>query len=191
MAAGGHDVDRCAVHPGRPAADGCPVCARPRCAQDAAQWPRGGCAACEGVRPQGSTRRAVTRETILGAAAASHVAAVFAGAVASQYVEVSVFGLLVPVGVGIGIGAAAEAGARGARGWAIRLVAVAYSLVAVGAGFRFEPGGVGPLDLGQVQDVLAPYACAAVGAWLWTVPPRKPRAAATEVPEASDQTQPG
>jgi hypothetical protein len=109
----------------------------------------------------------------VGAAAACHVAAVFAGAVSSQYVDVSIFGLLVPVGVGIGIGAAAEAGARGARGWAIRLVAVGYALVAIGAGLRFEPGGVGPLDLTEVKVVLGPYLAAAVGAWLWTVPPRR------------------
>jgi hypothetical protein len=182
---GGHDGDRCAVHPGRPAVDECPVCDRPRCSADAAAWPDGGCAACEGVRPQPPTRRAVTRETIVGAAAASHVAAVFAGAVSSQYVQVSLFGLLVPVGVGIGIGAAAEAGARGARGWAIRAVAVVYALIAVGAGFRFEPGGVGPLDLGEIKDVLGPYVCAAVGAWLWTVPPRKHKARTTS--EAPDE----
>jgi hypothetical protein len=164
--------DRCAVHPGRPAADACPVCERWRCEADRRLAPGGGCLACEG-RAAESRVKPVTRRSVVGAAAACHPVAVFFGAVSSQYVEVRWFEVLVPAGVGIGLGAVAEAGARGARGWWIRGVAVGYALLAAALGFRVEPSGLEPWDLRAVPAYLA----AAVGAWLWTVPPKPKRPA--------------
>lgn len=161
---------RCAVHPARPAFDTCPVCARPRCAADADEAPGGGCVACRGSdRPVGRPRP--QRRDILAAAVSCHLAALAGGAVASQYVDVTFFDVIVPAGIGIVCGAVAEAAARGTRGSELRVVAVLYAVVGAVAAVRFVPG---PQSLVTPLAATWPgYAAAAAGAWLWTAPPRR------------------
>lgn len=175
-------AERCAVHPGRPAADRCPVCARPRCAADTVLGRA--CAVCGGqdlgARP---SRPPLDLGAVCGAAAAAHLTAVASGFVGQEYVEVRYFSLLVPAGVGILCAIAAEHGARGARGLVVRVVAAAYAVLSAGLAFHLE-GSVGLLT--PVGTVLPPYVAAAAGAWLWTQPPsqRRRRAAPDSAADA-------
>jgi hypothetical protein len=163
--------ERCAVHPSHPAYDRCPVCDRPRCSADIGERP--GCGACGGA-PRSTGRPPLTLRGVVGAAVACSLVWPLAGAIASQYVEVAWFSTLVPAVAGVGCGLAAPAGARGARGWPLPLVAVFYALVATAYGYEFEPAGVEP---GDVKTTGLPYLTALVGAawaYVWSGPP-KPR----------------
>lgn len=173
------DALRCAVHPGSPSYDACPVCARPRCAADAAAAPGGGCVACQGVRTRGGPPP-LDPESLVRAAVMCGLVAPLAGLIASEYIGAGIVGVIVPFFVGIVLGIVAEAGARKRRGRALRLLAVLYSVVALatgldyplalGSAFRFgataEAGGV-PYPIVPVS-----YAMAALGAWVWTAPPK-------------------
>lgn len=159
---------RCAVHPGRPAADGCPVCARPRCAADAAAAPGGGCLVCEGRSSATPARPPTGPRAVVGAGVLAHLTAVGSGFVGQQYVEVRYFSLLVPAGVGILCAIAAERGAAGARGLPVRVVAVAYAVLSTAFAFVLE-GSAGLVS--PAGTVIPPYIAAAAGAWLWTQPP--------------------
>ena len=169
---------RCAVHPARPAADTCPVCGRPRCDRDAAAS-SGGCLACAGTAvpaKEARARRAVpTDEGVIRAALAVLPISLLGGAISSEYVGTDVFGIVTPFLVGVACGAAAVAAAgavprpEGLR--VVRLVGLLYALIATGYGFRFVVGGEDPFA--PAGDRIWPYAAAAAGAWLWTIPPKR------------------
>jgi hypothetical protein len=160
---------RCAVHPGLPALDTCPVCARPRCAADSAAAPGGGCLACEGRRGRQGPPPLDLR-ALVGAACLSGLVAVPAGLVASEYVGAGFVGWVVPVFTGIVVSIAAEAGAGKRRGRALRLLAAGYSVLAVALGLGDARASGSPFT--PIPRVLALYALAAFGSWLWTAPPR-------------------
>jgi hypothetical protein len=160
---------RCAVHPGLPAHDTCPVCARPRCAADATAAPGGGCLACEGRRGRPGPPPLDLR-ALVGAACLAGLVAVPAGKVASEYVGAGLVGWVVPVFTGIVVSIAAEAGAGKRRGRALRLVAAVYSVLAVAVGLADSRAAGSPFS--PVWLVLRLYGLAALGSWLWTAPPR-------------------
>lgn len=162
---------RCGVHPVRRAVDLCPVCARPRCAADAAEAPGGGCPACGGstggpVRPPAPLRERLVR----GALAAQGVA-VLGGVVAAEYVQAPLFEYLTPFVVGVLTAAGAQAAAGAARSgpdaMRIRLLSVVYALLGVALGFVLEKS-TGPFE----SSTLLPYAASVVGVLIWTLPPK-------------------
>lgn len=171
------DSLRCAVHPGSPSYDTCPVCSRPRCAADAELAPGGGCLACEGARPRKGPPPLDLR-ALAGAGVVCGLAAPLAGLISSEYVGAGFVGYIVPFFVGIVMGIAAEAGARVKRGRALRILAAFYAVLAVATGLDH------PLALGNafalepdwwitpIPRTLVLYAGAAAGAWVWTAPPR-------------------
>ena len=165
---------RCAVHPARPAADDCPVCGRPRCAPDAAAAPGGGCVACQG-RSDAAGPPPVDLRALAGAAVAAHLTSIVGGVVCSEYVDVTFFEIVVPAVLGIACGAAAEFGARRARGWQLRALAVLYALLGTALAYVAVPGPGSPFT--PLADVVPSYAGAVLGAWLWTAPPRRRRPA--------------
>lgn len=179
MSPAGSAVRRCAAHPGRPAVDECPVCNAPRCGNDAAAAPGGGCLACQGEAAADAVRpgEVPLREGLVRAALAALPVAVAGGAVTSEYVGTGLFGIVTPFLVGVVCGAVAVAAAgrvprpRGLA--AVRLVGVLLALIATAYGFRFVVGGEDPF--GPAGSRIGPYAAAAAGAWLWTVPPRRHR----------------
>ncbi|MDP3714285.1 MAG: hypothetical protein Q8R60_17565 [Mycobacteriales bacterium] len=169
-------TSRCAVHPGRPASDSCPVCARPRCRADAQLSPGGGCVACRGdlaapptppLPPDG--------ERLVRAALAATVAALAGGVVASEYVEAPYFAYLAPLIVGLLVAAAATRAARtdgtGLLGGRVRAISIAYALVGCAFGFLTQPGTPSPFD--DLGGKLLPYLCSVAGAVLWCLPPRR------------------
>lgn len=176
--------NRCAVHPGRPATDSCPVCQRPRCRADALAAPGGGCLGCGGdpaALPSGAPRapgRGADRpdgERLVRAALAANAAALVGGVVASEYVGAPYFAYLAPLIVGLLVAAAATRAARtdgtGVIGGRVRMLAVAYAVVGCALGFLFQPGT--PSSFADLGDKVLPYLCAAAGAVLWCLPPRR------------------
>jgi hypothetical protein len=160
---------RCAVHPGLPATDACPVCARPRCAADAAAAPGGGCLACEGRRTR-SGPPPLDLRALVGAGCLAGLVAGPAGLVSSEYVGAGFVGYVVAVFTGIVVSIAAEAGAGKRRGRALRLLAAFYAVLAVALGLGDPRAAGSPFT--PVGRVLVLYALAALGSWLWTAPPR-------------------
>ena len=169
MTAEDADALRCAVHPGSPSYDTCPVCARPRCAADAELAPGGGCLACQGTRKRKGPPP-LDLAGIAGAGVVCGLVAPIAGLISSEYVEAGFVGWLVPFFVGIVLGIAAEAGARAKRGRALRIMAALYAVLAVAIGLD-QPLASGT-PFAPMPGVLALYPLAALGAWLWTAPPR-------------------
>ena len=159
---------RCAVHPSLPSVDSCPVCDRARCAADAALAPGGGCLACEGSRATRPGPPPLELRGLVGAACVSGIVAVPVGFLASQYVGAGAVGWAVPAITGIVVAIAAEAGAAKQRGPALRYVAMLYSVLAVAVGLH------DPRAAGSIVGLrpLAYYVLAALGAYLWTMPPR-------------------
>lgn len=165
----GQDL-RCAVHPGRPAADRCPVCARPRCAADAAA--RGaGCPACARPAAAVPARPAPPLERLVRGTLAALGAALLGGLVAAQYVGAGLFSYLTPLVVGVLCGASAQAAAGGSRRGAtavrVRAAAAACAVLGAGLGLLLE-GSAHPLS----APAAVPAVLAAAGALLWTAPPR-------------------
>ena len=168
---------RCAVHPGRPAVDACPVCGRPRCGADVAAVTVG-CLGCSGevsapaqtVRPPGDLERLV-RGTL-----AAYAVALLGAPIGSEYVGATVFEYLGPFVVGMICGGAATRAAqtngRGQIGTAVRGVSAAVALLGVAFSFVLEKSQD---VLSLSPDVLLPYAAAVAGALLWTLPPRAAR----------------
>lgn len=170
--------ERCAVHPARPAVDLCPVCGAPRCGNDAAAAPGGGCLACQGGAAAATPVAEVPfAEGLIRAALAALPVAVVGGAVTSEYVGTGAFAVITPFLLGVACGAASIAAAgrvsrpAGLR-W-VRLVGVLFALIGTAYGYRFVVGGEDPF--GPAGSRIGPYVAAAVGAWLWTVPPRRRR----------------
>lgn len=161
---------RCAVHPVRPAVDACPVCRRPRCGPDVALAPGGGCLVCEGAAPR-SRSGASGGERLVRAALGVTPVALLGGLVAAQYVGAELFAYLTPAVVGVLCGAAAQAAAGGPRrgdvAVGVRAVACLYAVLGIALGFVLEQS-VDPLE----PATLVPYACALLGAFLWTLPPK-------------------
>ena len=162
---------RCAVHPLRRAVDACPVCARPRCAGDAAEAPGGGCSACGGRSSTAAPSGPDAREQLVRAALAAYAVALLGGVVAAEYVGAQLFAYLTPFVVGVLTAAAAAAASAAPRtgpvAARVRLVAVAYAVLGVALGFVLE-GSQGAL----AGRSLLPYAAAVLGVVVWTLPPR-------------------
>ncbi|MHB2022974.1 MAG: hypothetical protein ACYCO3_06565 [Mycobacteriales bacterium] len=114
-------------------------------------------------------------EALARAALAALPVALAGAAVTSEYVGAAVFSILTPALLGIACGAASTRAARVPAGsWrhrAVRAVAVLYALIGTGYGFRFVIGHPSPFS--PAGQVLPPYLAAALGAWLWTWPPRR------------------
>ena len=142
-----------------------------------------GCLACEGKAAPAKevlARRPVpTGEGVIRAALAVLPVSLLGGAIASEYVGTDVFGIVTPFLVGVACGAVAVAAAGAVRRpeglRAVRLVGLLYALIATGYGFRFVVGGEDPFA--PAGDRIWPYAAAAAGAWLWTIPPKRRRSA--------------
>src|SRR4051812_11258780 len=98
-----------------------------------------------------------------------------AGVIGSQQVDVHVLSLLAPAFAGAICGElmtrAADTDGRGRFGTVVRLLAVLYAVLAAAYAIRFVPGPDSVLR--PAGRVLPPYAAAAAGAWLWTIPPRR------------------
>ena len=169
---------RCAVHPGRPAVDACPVCGRPRCAADAVAPD---CAVCRtrAPRPDRVRRTARDRELLVRAALASNAVAVAMGYVVAEYVQAEGFQYAAPVILGLMCGWAATSAAGspgpGVLANRVRLVCVVYALLGTALGFVLE-GTYGVFS--TASDVWLPYLGAVAAAWLWTTPPKRRRKAA-------------
>jgi MFS family permease len=172
MADEGALAARCAVHPGAPAFDACPVCARPRCAADATLAPGGGCVACEGRVPRKGPPP-LDLHALVRAGLACGLVAPLAGFIASEYVGATYVGVLVGAFVGVVLSIVAEAGAGKRRGPALRWLAVVYSLVAVGIGLAAPQASKSPFSplWSGWDSVPLFYAAAALGSWAWTLPP--------------------
>ncbi|HVW80055.1 MAG TPA: hypothetical protein VHB69_03830 [Mycobacteriales bacterium] len=176
---GPSQVMRCAVHVGRAAHDHCPVCGRPRCDDDAADYRDRGCAACVVNRV---AARPVPRAARLVAAGVPVVPiAAVGGWIYSQYVEVHIFSWLVPAL--LGVAGSSVAGALLHRVAAIRqridrlplLAGAIAAVLGTALGFRLFPHG--PHDpLHPWHEVGLPYICAVVAAIVWPLilgPPRR------------------
>ena len=164
---------RCAAHPGRPAVDLCPLCARPRCGADVLD---GSCAVCGGGPVADPRPEAGSLELLVRAALAANVAGVAGGYVTAEYVGTDLFTYLSPAVLGALCGGAAQAAARhpgrSPIGSRVRVVAAGYAVLGVALGFLLE-GTYAPVSL--EVDVLVAYVIAAGAAWLWTAPPRAGR----------------
>lgn len=174
---------RCAVHPSRPAVDGCPVCGRPRCGADAAAGLRG-CFACTpaGADAAGSAPPPSDLERLVRGALAGYAAALCGGLVASEYVGATFFAYLGPFVVGVICGAAATRAAvtdgRGVLGSRVRTLAAVLAVLGVGLGFTIEGSNAAA---SVSPDVLLPYVSAVAGAVLWTMPPRRRQGRSADV----------
>src|SRR3954465_754639 len=82
-------ASRCAVHPARRAVDACPVCGRPRCGADVAEYAAAGCHASRGAAHEAAPPAAA--ELAVRAGLASYAVAVVGGWIATQYVRNSGF----------------------------------------------------------------------------------------------------
>ncbi|HEV2888862.1 MAG TPA: hypothetical protein VGX28_00640 [Frankiaceae bacterium] len=174
------DALRCAVHPGLPAYDTCPVCARPRCAADSAAAPGGGCHACRGVRAR-SGPPPLDGESLVRAGVLCGLVAPLAGIIASEYAGAGGVGIVVPFFVGIVLGILAESAARRRRGRALRILAAIYAVVGVAVGLDYEKALGSAFKLSATAEafglfrypvVPVSYVMAALGAWVWTAPPK-------------------
>jgi hypothetical protein len=114
---------------------------------------------------------------VVRAALAAFATGLAGGVVASEYVGAHIFSVVTPALLGVACGTAATAAARrrggsgGGRSRAVRAVAVLYALLGTAWSFRFVTGGSSPFS--PAGQVLPPYLAAALGAWLWTMPPRR------------------
>ncbi len=144
---------------------------------DATAAPGGGCLSCRGVggAPGVAGPGPTTLEHVVRGGLAAFLVAVLGGVVATQYVGAKVFSIVVPALVGVACGAAAVAAAsappRSVAATLVRAGAIVAAVLGTAYGFRLVVGGgsaVSPLG-----TVLPPYAAAATGAWVWTMPPRR------------------
>lgn len=170
---------RCAVHPSRPAFDTCPVCDRPRCALDA-QLGSQGCASCVARRATRAPALAAgpaALASLAAGAATANLVTILGGGIASEYVGAKVFSVLMPGLVGAAIGGCSLAVARAAsrRGRlpegmrsSLRVLAAAHAVLSALYGFRFANTAYG-----TTGRWLPPVLAAALGAWLWTLPPQE------------------
>lgn len=167
------DALRCALHPSRPAPDTCPKCGRPRCGQDANADPET-CGVCRTVIERSEVS---LLETLVRAALAASAASIFGAVVTSEYVGAQIFSIVTPALLGVACGIAATTAARAVPGSrrhrAVRALAVLYALIGTAYGFRFVVGR--PSAFSPVGQVLPPYVATVLGAWLWTLPPRRHR----------------
>ena len=109
------------------------------------------------------------------AAIAVSLCCVPAGVIVSEYVGTKYFSWVTPGLTGVVLGWVAmlvsRVDLRSQAGLIVRVAAVVYAMLATGFGFRFVPGGESPFH--PFGRVALPYAAAVVGAWLWTMPPRR------------------
>ena len=168
----------CAAHPARPAVDACPVCGRARCGADAAAA-GGGCPTCRGGVDVAVPAVPRDLERVVRAALAATVGALAWGKVTSEYVGSTGFGDIAPAVLGVLCGTlalkAAGLDGSGPLGLRVRLVACAYALLGTAFSFVDEGAYATSVPVGAAQ--LLPYAASVAGALLWTLPPRRLRAA--------------
>ena len=172
--AGVAQPSRCAVHPGRRAADTCPVCSRPRCGTDAASYAAGGCAACTATAP--AVPAAPVAERLVGAGLAAFAVAIAGAWLAAQYVDTQYFAVVAPALVGLGCAWAATSVAGRSLTRRATLLAAAAAVLGTGLSDRLVPGGQN-LFL-PASHRLPPYVAAVIGALAWPLlfgPPRPPR----------------
>ncbi len=166
---------RCAVHPGRVARDRCARCERPRCADDAALYGEGGCAACHADALEAPAASAL--ETFVAAAQVIVPVAVIGGWIYSQYVEVHIFSWLVPILIAVAGSSPGSFLRRAQPRVNPPVVGAIAGLLGTAFGFRLFPHG--PHDpLHPWHEVGVPYLCAIAAAVLWPLvlgPPRKPK----------------
>lgn len=155
--------ERCAVHPGRPAVDRCPGCARARCRPDRARLGPSGCAGC--LAPPGRRSGGQPDLAVRGVRAglATMLVAVLGGFVATQYVDAHVLSLVGP-GL-VGLAAAWAASAAGGPGWLTSGIAAAGAVLGTALGFRLVPGGQSVVH--PLAEVGPPYLCAILGVLGW------------------------
>ena len=153
---------RCAIHPARPAHDGCPVCGRPRCLADARVHAGSGCAACTGGPGIAGPRAAGAAELAVRAGLSGLAVAYAGGWVATQYVRVHLMSLAAPAVVGLAAAFIVPRAARRLRPpLACWLAAAVAALLGTALGFALTPGGQNPLR--QWGVVGGPYLAALVG----------------------------
>jgi peptidoglycan/LPS O-acetylase OafA/YrhL len=168
---------RCAVHPGRPAVDQCPVCGRPRCGADVAAVAVG-CLACATERTEtvSTVRPPGDLELLVRATLAAYAVALLGAPVGSEYVGATVFEYLGPFVVGMICGGAATKAAqtdgRGRLGQAVRAISAVVAVLGIAYAFLLEQS---QHVVSGSPHVLLPYAAAVAGALLWTLPPRRKR----------------
>ena len=116
------------------------------------------------------------------AALGAFAVALAGGLVASEYVGSGLFAYVAPFVIGVVCGWAATKAAasdgRGPLGTRVRAVGAVLGVLGVGFGFLHEQS-LAPVSFDD--DVLLPYVAAVAGAVLWTMPPRRPQGASTEV----------
>ena len=165
---------RCAIHPARPAHDGCRVCGRPRCLVDARTYLAAGCGACAATTAVRPTAPADGLEMAVRAGLAGLVVADVGGWVATQYVRVHLMSLAAPAVVGLAASFLVPRAARRLRPpIAGLLVAGAAALLGTALGFALTPGGQNPLR--QWGVVGGPYLAALVGVGLGPLVFGRPR----------------
>jgi hypothetical protein len=137
-----------------------------------------GCLGClvESTAPVATVVPAGHLERLVRATLAAYAVALVGGPIGSEYVGATIFEYLGPFVVGMICGGAATRAAgtngRGELGRAVRGIAAGVALLGVAFSFVLEKSQ----DVLSVSpDVLLPYAAAAAGALLWTMPPRSPR----------------
>ena len=145
-----------------------------------AQLGSAGCASC--------TARRATRAPALAAGPAAlaaltagaitaNVVTIIGGGIASEYVGARFFSVIMPGLVGAAVGGCSIAVARAASRRArlpegmrssLRVLTTAYAVLSALYGFRFASTAYG-----SVGRWLPPVVAAALGAWLWTLPPQE------------------
>jgi hypothetical protein len=168
---------RCAVHPARAARDLCPVCERPRCADDVMAYAANGCAAC--LEETVVERPRAFHERVIRSALTVVPVAVIGGWIYAQYVEVSTFSWLVPALIGVAGSSASTTFWQRGGGWSRPAVMIGLVTALCGTAFGFRLYPHGPHDpLHPWHVVGVPYICAVAGALIWPIalgPPRKPK----------------
>jgi hypothetical protein len=151
---------RCAVHPARPAHDGCPMCGRARCHADAQALGAAGCLACS--RGPRCRRPAGRRELVIRAGLTGLAVTYAGGWIGTQYVRVHLMSLAAPVVIGLAASwAVSRAAGRLCPPSVVWVASVAAAWLGTALGFVLTPGGMNPLaDWGVVGG---PYLAALVG----------------------------
>lgn len=158
-------VERCASHVSRVASGRCPVCARPRCGAEEAQYGERGCQVCQDLGARASSS-SPGRGRLAAALLAAAVAAVLGGVIGSEYVGATGFELAAPALTGVAAGLVATSVARthgrGPLDWPLRALAALFAVLGTALAFVLVPGGDSPFT--PLSAVALPYLAAIAGA---------------------------
>jgi hypothetical protein len=166
-------ASRCVLHPGRVAADHCPVCERLRCAEDAATHGSAGCGIC--VSAPARRPPATISQVLVGAGLAALPGMFIGGAISADYIRDHIFSLVVPALVGISacwpalvvLHRSGRSGAQLRRlTLAVSVFAAVCGVLGTGFGFRLDPGGP-PQIVSPLHLVGGPYLSAALAGLFW------------------------